>query len=358
MKKFILLIFSLITQLTFAQSENEKKPLIFSGYLESYFSYDFNNPTSGTRPNFIYSHNRHNELTINLAFIKAAYQQNNVRANLSLATGSYMNANLASEPGVLKNIYEANVGVQLSQKLNLWLDAGIFSSHIGFESAISKDCWTLTRSIMADNSPYYESGIKVTYLAPNKKWLLSGLLLNGWQRIQRIDGNSTLALGHQLTFTPNKKITINSSSFIGNDKPDSTKLMRYFHNWYGIFQLSKKVAFTAGFDLGFEQKNKNSADFYQWYSTVLILKISPTSRSNIVGRVEYYSDPNGIIISNTSPQGFQTWSYSINYDYSITENTTWRIEGRKFTGNNDTFHRLEKLVSDDFTMTTSLAISF
>ncbi len=34
------------------------------------------------------------------------------------------------------------------------MDAGIFGSHIGFESAISKDCWTLTRSIL-------EAGINV-----------------------------------------------------------------------------------------------------------------------------------------------------------------------------------------------------
>ena len=36
---------------------------------------------------------------------------------------------------------------------NLWLDAGIFVSHIGLESANSRDNLTLTRSIMADNSP-------------------------------------------------------------------------------------------------------------------------------------------------------------------------------------------------------------
>lgn len=58
-------------------------------------------------------------------------------------------------------------------------------SHIGFESAIGKDCWNLTRSILADNSPYYETGIKLGYTSKNEKLYLAGMYLNGWQRIQK-----------------------------------------------------------------------------------------------------------------------------------------------------------------------------
>jgi hypothetical protein len=52
----------------------------------------------------------------------------------------------------LKNIYEANVGISLNKKNNLWVDAGVMPSHIGFESAISMDNWYLTRSLLAENS--------------------------------------------------------------------------------------------------------------------------------------------------------------------------------------------------------------
>jgi hypothetical protein len=41
-------------------------------------------------------------------------------------------------------------------------------SHIGFESAIGKDCATLTRSILADNSPYYEAGVKIDITSKTK----------------------------------------------------------------------------------------------------------------------------------------------------------------------------------------------
>jgi len=162
---------------------------------------------------------------------------------------------------VLKNILEANAGVKIFKKKNLWIDAGVFSSHIGFESAIGKDCWNLTRSILADNSPYFETGAKISYTTDDGKWFISGLLLNGWQRIQRVDGNNTPAFGHQLTYKPNAKITLNSSSFIGNDKPDSVRQMRFFHNFYGIFQLTDKLALTNGFNIGAEQKTKGSSKY-------------------------------------------------------------------------------------------------
>ena len=78
-------------------------------------------------------------------------------------TGNYARYNLSGEPDWAKYIYEANVGFRLSKKQNIWIDAGIMPSHIGFESAISADCWTLTRNILAENSPYYESGVKLGY---------------------------------------------------------------------------------------------------------------------------------------------------------------------------------------------------
>jgi len=222
------------TQLFAQQDTTQNTQLSISGYLEAYYLRDFNNPIGNTRPGFVYSHNRTNEVNINLALLKAAYETTNTRANLALGVGTYMNANYSAEPGVLKNIYEANAGVRISKKHNLWIDAGIFSSHLGFESAIGKDNWTVTRSIFADNSPYFETGAKISYTSASGKLFLSGLILNGWQRIQRVDGSSLPAFGHQLVYKPTAKWTINSGSFIGSDKADSVRQMRYFHNLYAI----------------------------------------------------------------------------------------------------------------------------
>lgn len=332
--------------------------LTISGYVETYYAYDFNEPENNTRPAFFYSHNRHNEVALNLGFIKAAYNSGSVRVNLALMAGTYANANLAAEEGVLKNVYEANAGVKLSKKANLWVDAGIFASHIGFESAVGKDCWTLTRSMLADNSPYYESGAKLSYTSPSGKWFLSGLILNGWQRIQRPDGNKTITFGHQLTYRTNEKVTLNSSSFVGNDKPEAEKRMRYFHNLYGQFQLTDKFGLIAGFDIGAEQQAKGSESYNAWYSPVLIAQYRLTNKMTIAVRGEYYSDENGVIVATDTANGFKTLGYSANFDYNIYENVVWRLEARSLNSEDNIFLKGNETGNTNSFITTALAISF
>lgn len=123
--------------------------LTWSGFVDAYYSYDFSQPANHEKAPFLYNHNRHNEFTINLALLTVSYKDSTKRANIGLMAGTYPQYNLAAEPELLRHIYEANVGVKLSKKRDVWLDVGILPSHIGFESAISKDCWTLTRSILA-----------------------------------------------------------------------------------------------------------------------------------------------------------------------------------------------------------------
>jgi hypothetical protein len=295
---------------------------------------------------------------MNLGYIKAGYQTDKVRTNLALMTGTYANANLAAEQGVLKNIFEANAGAKLSKNENLWIDAGIFSSHIGFESAIGKDCWNLTRSILADNTPYYESGVKLSYTSKNEKWFVSGLILNGWQRIQRVEGNNLPAFGHQLTFKPNSKWTLNSSSFVGSDTPDSIRQWRYFHNFYGIFQMNNRFGLTFGFDVGAQQKSKNSTEYNTWYSPVVIARFSLNDKLNLAVRGEYYGDKNGVIIGTGTPNGFKTFGYSANFDYKISDLLLWRIEARGFSSKDEIFNLDQKPSRVNYFVTSSFAISF
>lgn len=334
-------------------------PLTISGYAETYYGGDFNNPIGDTRPSFIYSFNKNNEAAVNLAFLKGSYNTNKIRANLALAAGTYMNANYAAEPGILGNFYEGNVGIKLSRENNLWLDAGIFASHIGLESAVGKDNWTLTRSIGADNTPYFESGAKISYISRNEKWFLSALALNGWQHIKPVDGNTIPALGTQITYKPSSRITLNSSTFIGSDKPDSTRQMRYFHNFYGIFRLTDTLAAAINFDIGIEQRNKNSSAMNTWFNPTVILRYMPTAKTAIAVRAEYYDDRHGVIIASGTSGGFRTWGFSANFDYHITSNLLWRVEARTLNSNDNIFTTRNGSTTDNNTfITTSLSVNF
>ena len=339
-------------------AQDSTRTLQFSGYAETYYAFDFGKPADHNRPGFVYSHNRHNEFNLNLGFVKAAYSATRTRANLALMAGTYANANLAAEPGVLKNIFEANVGYKLSKKHDLWIDMGIMPSHIGFESAIGKDCWALTRGILADNSPYYESGAKIGYNSPNGKWYVAALALNGWQRIQRVPGNQSLGIGHQLTYKPNARLTLNSSSFIGNDKPSEQAQVRYFHNFYGIYQLNPKIGFTLGFDYGAEQSAPESDTYHHWFTPILMAKMQVNGKCSFTLRGEYYQDENGVIIATGTSNGFQVWGYSANVDYALAPNALWRIEARGFRSEDAIFLQERSTSRNNFFLSTAFALSF
>ena len=183
---FCISLFYILSSMGFAQSDSLGK-FTFSGYGEVYYSYDLSQPDNHERPGFLYNHKRHNEINANLFLAKAAYDSKNYRGAFALMAGNYAQYNLSAEPVSLRNIYEATAGIKLTKKASLWLDAGIMPSHIGFESAISADCWTLSRSLVAENSPYYQSGAKLTFISKNEKFTAVGLVLNGWQHIQRPD---------------------------------------------------------------------------------------------------------------------------------------------------------------------------
>ncbi len=341
-----------------AQTIDSVSKFTVDAYVETYYCYDVNKPADNTRQSFFYSHNRHNEFNLNLGFIRVAMVDSNYRANLALMAGTYTNANLAAEPSTLKNIMEANAGFRIPGKSNLWVDVGVFSSHIGFESAIGANCWNVTRSILADNSPYYESGIRLSGTSKNEKWNFGLYVLNGWQRIQRVPGNSLPSFGSQISFSPSERITMNSSTFAGTDKPDSIRLMRYFHNLYVTVQASARFAFITGFDVGAEQKSRGSTSYNLWYSPVLIGRYTINSKFTAAIRGEYYNDAKSVLITTSTLNGFQTFGYSANLDYKLLGNTKLRIEARGLNSKDAIFFRDGRQVNDDYFFTAAICVSF
>lgn len=357
MKKIILTALIAIGYSTVNAQEESKSPFTFSGYIDTYYSYDFGNPENHTRPGFIYNYNKHNEVNLNLGLGKVNYAKDNVRANLAIMAGTYAEYNLAAEQGLLKNVYEANVGVKISKEHNLWIDAGIMPSHIGFESAIGKDCMTLTRSILAENSPYYEAGIKIGYTSKSEKWYLAAMYLNGWQRIQKVEGNQTPAFGTQVTYKPTSAVTLNWSTYVGNEQPDADRKWRYFNDFFGQFKVSEKVNLIAGFDIGVQQTTNGSSDYDVWYAPIVMAQYKPTNKIQIAARGEYYQDKNGVIITTGTPNGFKTYGFSANLDYLATDNVIFRLEARTLNSKDNIFMRNNNPTDSNVFVTTSLAIS-
>lgn len=356
----IILLFLLPSSQLLAQIDSiwQQKPEIsLSGYADVFYVYDFNKPQNVKRQTFLYNHNRHNEFNVNLGFIKLGINHKKYRSNLALQTGTYAIDNYAAEPDLLKNIFEANIGISLNKKNNLWLDAGVLPSYIGFESAITIDNLTMTRSLLAENSPYFITGVKLTF-QPNEKIEIGGLITNGWQRIQRLQGNSIPSFGTQIKYKPSENVSLNWSTFLGTDDPDSTRRMRYFNNFYGQFILSKKFVLIGGFDIGTQQIEKRSSNYNLWFSPVIIGQYSINNTLKTAIRAEYYEDKAGVLIQTETINGFRTTGLSLNLDYIPSQNIMCRIEGRLLNSVDNIFQTSNKATNSNFIIGTTIAIKF
>lgn len=372
MKKVIIALgLILLGQNSFAQEEAKKKesPIKISGYIEVFYSYDFNQPKYLTesdgvkrlhhnkRHPFFYTFNRHNEVNINIASIRAKYDTENLRANIALMAGTYPEDNMAAEEGLLKYVEEASVGVKISKNKNLWIDAGIMPSYIGLEGEISKDNLTLTRTVAIANSPFFMTGVKLSYATDDNKWALAAGVFNGWQKISRFSGSKNmLAFGTKVGYQPNEKWTFNSSTYIGKD-PATEDKMRYFHDFFMTFKPTDKWEFDFVFDAGAEQSEKGSQKYNLWWSPNLIAKYHFTPKFSTAGRVEYYSDAKNVMGAAPGGKKFQVFGASVNFDYLINKNVMWRLEFRNLKARNPIFVKYNEnhpRVDNNFFITTSL----
>ncbi len=302
--------FSLHAQDTLSKTKDDVYCTSFQFCTEFYSSTELSSTNIDLRPDFIYSHKRLNSVSPNLTLLKVAHGNNKFRFNTGLMLGDYSTYNLASEIRFARNIFEANAEVRLSRKKTLWLTAGVFPSHIGVESAIGASCMTLTRSIVADNSPYYETGVKMMYTTPGEKWILSALLLNGWQRINAPVGELQPGLGTQINFLPDKRFTFSWNTYTGKVNGG----LRIYNNIYALYSGAGRTSVALSLDAGLQYSPDGT--LYSCYSPVVIFGYRWNEKMKSALRLESYNDPDGAII--LSDAGFSVNSASVNFDWTPT----------------------------------------
>ncbi|MBL7964922.1 MAG: porin [Flavobacteriales bacterium] len=326
-----------------------------SGYAEVYYAYDLSQPPDGERPDFLFNHKRHNEFNANLALLQASYSDGRVRGALGLMAGNYVQYNLADEPDGLRNVYEARVGIKLSRTRELWVDAGIFPSHIGFEGVIGQEQVNLTRSIVAENSPYYETGAVLNY-APGAKWSFSALALNGWQRIQREAGNQRPSFGTQVRHTPDPFTTFIWSTFVGSVGPDSAGAWRFYSNLYGQVE-GERSRMVLGLDVGLQEASALTlpgTDLAAWMSAVAVLQQQLAGAWWMNGRIEFFLDERAVMINEEALLGA-----SVGIDRRFADRATWRVEYRLFRGKEEIFRTARGDGSPvNMAFTTALCLRF
>lgn len=318
-------------------SVKEISKIEISAYIDFYYGNTFNNQNE-TVPYFV-SHNSNNEFNINLAFVDFRYASKGLRLKFTPGFGTYMNANYTNESTTFKHVVEASLGVRLSQKRDIWLDAGVLGSPYTNETTISRDHLVYTRSLAAENVPYYLSGLKLSIPLSNKITFYA-YLINGWQQIK--DNNKGKSIGTQLEYKLSSIHTFNWNTYIGDERSLSVpnNRTRYFSDIFYIYNPDGKVSLTSCIYLGNQQRLVGSTNVNLfWWQANVIAKYKFNDHWSVSGRVEYFDDPDYVMIlplSNLGPK-FSVLSESICINYKIHSNAMFRFEGRYFDSSENIF---------------------
>ncbi len=338
--------------------------------MDVYTAYGLND-TGSELPEYFYSYNRQGEVNLNLGYLRGSYVDNRFKAQLGLMAGTYANASLAAEPGSLRNLLEAYVGVSLKEGNRTWLEAGVFDSHIGFESPIGFDQLALTRGILSENTPYYLSGVRLLHRTKNGKWHLGLLVLNGWQIIQKPYGDRMPAFGHTLTYFVNDNWSLHSNSYVGKQLGVGTTVVsiaglppfevpegnvlgtQLMHDFYAEAKLGERLNLVLGCDLGQWQDELDLSDLGNsrfWYSPSLVASYTTGEHSRLVLRLEHFNDNEAALVAIVGTRRLNPFDFeipalesfvvtgaSLNYDYNLSAFAKWRIEARGLYSQNSIF---------------------
>jgi Putative beta-barrel porin-2, OmpL-like. bbp2 len=307
-----------------AQAADTTTRIAVHGFVDAYYAYDFGRPADRER-RFTTQPVRHNEANVNLAWLGMTIERQRVRARVAVQAGTSVQANYAGEPrrgstsgpDVARFLQEGVVGVRLAS--TLWIDAGVYLSYIGLESWSSSDNPTYTRSLVADYSPYYLSGAKLTW-QPTRRLTAQLHVMNGWQNIS--ENNNSKAVGGRIDYTVSPALTLSYANFFGNEQPDiSRSQLRIFNQVMAKGTLPTATDWQLQFDVASEDRS-------DWYGVVAIARQPLGPRVALVGRLERFSDPDQRIVSTGSPQGFVANGASLGVDVQVDRGVKWRSEFR------------------------------
>lgn len=243
-------------------AQNSAPTIKAGGYIDTYYSTSAYRPAVRDRQ-YLTQPARDREFNINLAHLEASIDDKRVRGRLAVQFGTSVNANYQNETTTERysnqlshrNLQEAYVGYRLFDKL--WLDAGIFFGHIGAESWVSHHNYNYSRALMAENTPYYATGAKLTYAATNAL-SLQLQVMNGWQVITPT--NRDKSLGTQIAYEVSPVLKIIHNSFAGNIAPDdNTTQYRFYSNLILQYTPLQSLQLALSADAGAQKNAANNS---------------------------------------------------------------------------------------------------
>ncbi|GAB4013135.1 hypothetical protein GCM10028808_31240 [Spirosoma migulaei] len=323
MKKAILLINCLF--LVFAaqaQDSTTATPgkFTFSGYMDTYYFGNFNNPKSQSNLGLNGSSvgnarafdQKAGQFGIGLIQAKAVYSASKVDAVMDLTFGTFAdlgnygnNVGLLGTPGsTALAIKQAYIVFKATDKLSF--TAGQFGTHIGYEVIDAPLNYNYSLSNLFNNGPFYHIGLKAQYAFSDKASLMLGLVNNV---DNLVDNNKKKGLIGQFFFSPVSGWNVYLNGIISNEaskditNPNNSVAVAADDAMYQLFDLTTTYQISPKFFLGLNAATGSQKGDYQnyggpatsksWGGVAVYTNYAFTDKFGLGARYETFDNKNG-----------------------------------------------------------------
>ncbi|MGV3504875.1 MAG: porin [Adhaeribacter sp.] len=281
-----------------------------SGYVDTYYSYNFNDPKSGLNKGRIFDL-PHNNFNLGLVQTMLTYTYGKSKVVADLVYGP--NADL----GNFTNFISPNAGVKTSSSLaikqayinysitdKLAFTIGQYGTHIGYEVIDAPLNFHYSLSYLFGNGPFYHTGAKLDYALNDKVALMLGVV-NGWDMLADLNKGKSVTAQVHLTPVENLQVYVN---WIGGDEHNGNSAFGTAPGCYtNLFDLTSSLQVTEKLKLGLNaaygvysagdqavDETDPYSDDATWKGGALYLHYAASEKLGLGLRAERFEDPKGV----------------------------------------------------------------
>lgn len=271
------------------------KKIEIAGLVDTYYTYNFNEPPTGTFTPLHSFDVKHNQFSLALAeldFIKPATADDRVGFRIDLQYGQVAQV-FNTDPldnNNLLNVQQAYVSYLAPAGKGLTFEVGKWVTPVGTEPTESNLNFNYSRALLYQYGPFYHVGARISYPVSSKV-TLGGFFVNGWNATG--DNNSGKTVGGTITFVPTPKLSIIQNILYGPEQTDNSDDKRTYSDT-NLMYTSGKLATGFNYIYGHDSVG---GDGVNWQGIALYFKGQLTPYFAVSPRYEYVDDPDGFVFS-------------------------------------------------------------
>ena len=310
------------------EEEEKKGQFTFSGYIDSYYTGNFNKPLSRSNLGAYYARvfdQKSGQISLGLVQTKMQYSNDKSDVVVDLTFGPNANlGNYGNAVGTALAIKQAYFNWKASSKLTL--TAGQFGTHIGYEVIDAPVNFNYSLSNLFNNGPFYHIGVKGTYAFSDKASLMVGVVNN----VDNLDDNNRKkGLISQLFLNPAEGWNVYLNFINSNESnPDAQGNTPSAH--YRVFDIVTTYQATEKLLLGLNAAYGSQKGDYQgtggptdtktWGGAAGYINIATSDLFSIGARYEYFDNTGGArALLNRKDEGTSVNSFTLTGNFTLAD---------------------------------------